>query len=189
MRTLVAAPSAERKKYAFPRWAAATSDYDRLVAVLDSEQGYAEYIRRFGVNVATYQDPPSPRRGYGELAIYGPRFNAAWRCILDNCDGYTHILALDSDVIPSGNILAVMEDEWSDDIFFLRHGVPWRSSAHEVGKGYETSCTMGSVEAWKTALGEVPDNATSTLYEWVGDPHRYPHRDIDIMELEHLDDR
>lgn len=186
MRTLVAAPVCKRKHYSLAHWAAATARYDRLVAV--SEPDYEEVIRRLGIPVVTYEAAVHHRRP-GVKAIYGPLFNAAWRAITSNADSFTHILALDSDVIPEGDILALMEEQYDPAFAFLRHAVPFRACYGRMSKGYETSCTMASVEDWKLALDKVETmGELTTLYEVVGDPNFFTHKDIDLMVLEHLDD-
>ena len=188
MRTLVAAPVCKRKDYSFARWAAATASYDRLVAVDADESDYGEVIRRLGILVVTYEAVEHPRRP-GPKAIYGPRFNYAWHAITDNAGDFTHILALDSDIIPEGDILALMEEHYDPAFAFLRHAVPFRECYGRMSKGYETSCTMASVEDWKRALAKVETmGELATLYEVVGDPNFFTHKDIDMMVLEHLDD-
>ena len=187
MKSLVVAPHTERKHYAFALWAAATDGYDRLIAIEAPEREYAEFIEhRYGVPTAVYQAEESPRR-QGRRRIYGPLFNAAWSALLSRAGGYTHLLALDTDVIPSGDILALMEAEYGDEAF-LRHGVPWRAEYSRSGKGYETSCTFASTEWWRAALAStLQAGGLSTLYGVVGDPDLFTHRDIDIMCLDHFE--
>lgn len=187
MKTLVAAAHAKHKDYSFARWAAATASYQRLLSLSTEDAIYARKMEPLGIRTVLYKHIPHPRRP-GKKAIYGPMFNQAWRAIVDNAEDYTHILSLDTDVIPSGDILSVMEDNYTEG--FLRHGVPWRGCYRRAGQyGYETSCTFASVDDWASALNEA-ENAgpLCTLYEIVGRNDLFKTRDILEMELEHLDD-
>lgn len=187
MRTLVASPHAEHKDYSFSRWAEATASYDRLLSFHVADSIYARKVQGKGIRTALYMCDPHPRRP-GRKAIYGPMYNAAWRAIVDNAEGYTHILSLDTDVIPGGDILSAMEAEY--DGGFLRHGVPWRAVYRRPGQyGYETSCTLASIEDWTAALDKAGSlGELCTLYEVVGNPHYFHHKDVLLMNLEHLDD-
>jgi hypothetical protein len=183
MNTLVAALHAKKKDYSFPRWEAATASYDRLLALETFEE---EYAKTLGVPYVLYEAEEHPRR-QGRHRICGPLYNSAWKALLGKVNGHTHILCLDIDVIPKGDILAVMESEYDGSFAFLRHGVPWRASYHRPGfKGYETSCTLGSVACWREALART--GGLTTLYGVVGDPDLFTHKDIDVLELEHLDE-
>jgi hypothetical protein len=189
VKTLVAAPAHSSKAYAFDRWAAATRPYPRLISVETDDYEMKALAEVHGVRWVEYEKIDYAKR-IGLNAIYGPLFNDAWRAILSDCKGYSHILALDTDVIPTGDILKVMEEEYTDDIMFLRHGVPWRSSYGRASdmKAYETSCTLGKVEDWRVALRRTDElGGLSTLYGVVGHPTMYPARNIYVMELEHVD--
>jgi hypothetical protein len=186
MRTLVAASHARVKDYAFEQWSAATASYHRLLAI---EEGEREYAESLGVPYVPFSPEENPRR-QGRHRICGPLFNQAWTAILSAAGGYTHILSLDTDVIPPCDILALMEPLYDDTFDFLRHGVPWRTAYHRPGAfAYETSCTLGSVAAWQAALDETYRRGElATLYGVVGDPDLFTHRDINLVQLTHLDD-
>jgi hypothetical protein len=144
MHTLVAAPIGRRKHYSLLRWVQATEAYNRLLVT--DEPDYAEELRTMGLPVVEYE-PKGDSRRPGANAMYGPAFNTAWHCILENTDGYSHVLGLDTDVIPEGDILSYMEENMTDGIDFLRHGVPWRGVYRRDGmRAYETSCTLAKVE-------------------------------------------
>ena len=188
MKSLVVALHTERKHYAFPLWVATTNGYERLLSLDADEREYAEFIeRRYGVPSVLYQPEDDPRR-QGRHRICGPLYNQAWTALLSKADGHTHLLCLDTDVIPSGDILALMEAEYGDEAF-LRHGVPWRAAYSRPGvKGYETSCTFASVQWWRAALASTYQaGGLATLYGTVGDPNLFTHRDIDTMYLDHFE--
>lgn len=187
MRTLVACPVAERKHYSFPLWAAATKAYDRLVVTEDED--YIDTIEGYGVPALLF-DPVSTFR-WGINAIYGPRHTEAWRTIVDNADGYTHILSLESDIIPPQNvdILSIMEENYSE-CDFLCHAYPWRYPGRVGLYVYETGCTLGSVEKWRDALNKTHEK--HGVYETVRCVDYFKNKDIHIVQLEHLgegDDR
>lgn len=181
MRSLVAAPAHSCKDYAIDKWAAATSQYDRLVAVDSEDVDYVKRLNDYGIRSVVYQKT--------EDTIYGPLFTKAWRTIVDNAEGYTHILSLDVDVIPSGDILKLMESQYDQRVSFLRHGVPWREVYRRKGCTYEMSCTFALVSDWERAV-EFSEKSEGKfrLYEIVGHPSFYTHKDIYLMELEHMDD-
>ncbi len=185
MKSLVAAPTCRRKGYSLRQWEAATGAYDRLLVTEDGL--WAQEVREMGIPCELFAPVSHPRR-QGRHAICGPLFNAAWEAILAGSEGFTHILALDTDVIPAGDILALMESRKGEEDF-LRHGVPWRSDYQRPGcLAHETSCTFGSVEAWRRALDlTYTRGPLATLYGTVGDPALFTHVDIDEMPLEHLD--
>jgi len=184
----VVAPHTERKHYAFPLWVAATQGYDRLLAIEYSEADYAKEIeQKYGVPCTLFEPEEHPRRG-GRHRICGPVYNQAWEAILSASSDHTYLLCLDTDVIPYGDILKVMQEAHTGG--FLRHGVPWRSTYQRPGfKAYETSCTFATRKLWREALDKTYQRGElATLYGTVGDPDLFPHQDIDIMALEHLDD-
>ena len=185
MRTLVAAPTCERKRDSFPLWTAATASYDRLVAVETQEREYAESL---GVPYVLFE-PVEHHRRQGRHRICGPLFNQAWEALLAGARGFTHVLSLDTDVIPSEDILAVMEANYGGTEDFLRHGVPWRSDYQRPGLcAYETSCTLGTVAAWRAALDVTYTRGElATLYGTVGDPNLFTHKDINLVALDHRD--
>jgi TorA maturation chaperone TorD len=187
MRTVVAAPFGANKAYALGRWAAATENYERLLVT--DELKAIPITSKYGIPTVLYESVENPRRP-GKNAIYGPKFNQAWEAILANTNGHTHVLALDTDVIPKGDILTAMEAEYDGTFAFLRHGVPWRSVYRRPEcLGYETSCTLATVEAWRAALDKAQElGPLCTLYEVVGNPNYFTHKDINLVELEHLDD-
>lgn len=179
--TTVAAPYHTRKRYCLDRWAAATSSYDRLLSVSDDDSMFDCAVR--GIPYVTFVEPVSHR--VGDKVIYGPHFNAAWWAILEEADDY--ILALDTDVIPSGDILRVMEENYTHG--FLCHGVPWREGYGRDGYAYETSCTFAAKADWRAALEQCEKERNHydeprNLYGMVRD---MPHTDVLLMELEHLD--
>jgi hypothetical protein len=181
--TLVAAPYHARKLYALDAWAAATSAYERLLSVCD--EGGAAHLAERGIPYVVYAEPKSHR--VGDKIIYGPHFNAAWQAIIENCDGHTHILSLDTDVIAPPDILEVMEAHYTGG--FLIHGVPWREGYLRPGKGYETSCALASVADWKASLARCERERNyydepRNLYGVVRD---MDHTDVDLVELVHLD--
>jgi hypothetical protein len=182
---LVAAPVGASKDYALDRWVAATNAYDRLLVTNEPE--YTDRIESLGVPWALYTYTPHPRR-QGRHAIHGPMYNAAWKAIIANATDYTHILSLESDVIPEGDILTVMEEQYDEG--FLRHGVPWRSVYRRPGNyAYENACTMATIEDWKAAVAKAESlGELSTVFEVVGHPDYFPHKDILVMKMEHLDD-
>lgn len=187
MKSLVASPHAEFKDYSFSRWAEATASYDRLLSFFIADSLYARKVQEMGIRVVFYDSVPESGRK-GRNAIYGPMYNVAWRTIVENAGDYTHILSLDTDVIPSGDILSAMEAEY--DGGFLRHGVPWRSCYRRPGLyTYENSCTFAAVEDWAAALDKADDlGPRCTLYEVVGHHDFLPHKDVMLMDIEHLDD-
>ena len=185
MRTLVAAPHTQRRHDAFVVWRAVTASYDRLLAIEEEEREYAESL---GVPCVLFTPVEHPRR-QGRHRICGPLFNQAWEAILSAAGGYTHILALDTDIIPHGDILAAMESEYDGSVAFVRHGVPWRAAYSRTGYAYETSCTLGSVADWRAALDKANElSELATLYGVVGDPDHFTHKDVLLLKLDHLDD-
>jgi len=180
MRTLVAAPSASRKHYAFDRWEAATRDYDRLLAI--DEPDYAERVEALGVPTVTYA--AISKRRLGNNAIYGPRFTEAWQAILGASEGYTHILSLESDVIPPEgyDILALMEKEYQPD--FTCHDYPWREG--RPGYAFEMGCTIFTRETLKRAIEVCPDE--QGMYCIVSNEDFFKRNRIHVVELEHLTD-
>lgn len=180
MNTLVAAPTSHRKHYSFHLWEQATRNYPRVMAV--NEKHYYEDIKDI-VPTLCFR-PVKFTHGH----IYGPRFNEAWQAIYDWARGhYTHILSLESDVIPPDgcDIVSVMESEWEDGLDFLCHGYPWRGSRGRDNLSYEFGCTMFSIEALQRALN-APDGVTG-IY---GCPNHdgWKRKKIDVVELRHLDE-
>ena len=188
MKSLVVAPHTERKHYALPLWVATTDGYERLLAIEADEREYAEFVEhRYGVPSVLFVPDEGPRR-QGRHRICGPLYNQAWTALLSKANGHTHVLSLDTDVIPSGDILALMEAEYGGEAF-LRHGVPWRAAYSRPGvNAYETSCTFASLQWWRAALASTLQvGGLATLYGTVGDPDLFTHRDIDIMCLDHFE--
>lgn len=189
MKTLVACPVAKRKHYSLPYWAAATSKwgYDRVVATCEPE--YISEIEKLEIPYVLHGIPEKGREGAN--AIYGPLFNEAWKAIMEIvADGYTHILSLESDVISEWDILDIMEEHYDGSVSFVRHGVPWRSIYRRPGGYcYETGCTLASLPDWKKAMSLVNEHGgMRTLYEVVGHPSWFTHKDIKVVELEHMDE-
>lgn len=187
MKTLVACPVAERKHYSFPMWAAATGGYDRLVVTEDED--YADTVEGYGVPVLLFE-PVSTFQRFAE-PIYGPRHTEAWRAIIDNAQGYTHILSLESDIIPPTgvDILSLMEEHYYD-CDFLCHAYPWRYPSRRGQYAYETGCTLSSVEKWREALEKTHEE--NGLYSTIRCQDYFKNKDIHIVQLEHLgegDDR
>lgn len=189
MNSVVAAPHTIRKHEEFECWAAATSGYDRLLALEASEASYAADIwGEWGIPYVLFEPVETPRR-QGRHRICGPLFNQAWSALLDGATGYSHVLSLDTDVVPDGDILGAMESAYDGSVCFLRHGVPWREAYHRPGQfAYETSCTFGSIEAWRAALDKVQElGGLATLYGVVGDPDLFTHEDVRLLTLHHLE--
>jgi hypothetical protein len=187
MRTLVAAPHGSKKRYSFPAWEAATRPYDRLVAMhSDDDPCYIEEVTG-QVPVVLFDRPPAPFNRQGRNAIYGPLFNEAWRTILGyahhHC--YSHVLSLETDVIPpeGTDILALMEEHHRGD--FLIHLYPWRASTGRATKADEMGCTLASVPIWRDVLERHPDDQLYGAFKT--DPDYHVTR-IDLVELAHLDD-
>lgn len=186
MDACVVALHSERRHYAFALWCAATQGYQRLLAIETTEAQYAHEVRhKYGVPVVLFNAVEHPRR-QGRHRICGPLYNQGWEALLEACEA-EYILCLDTDVIPAGDILALMQ-EHADGVDFVRHGVPWRKAYHRPGCAYETSCTYGSKRAWRAALDKTYTRGElATLYGTVGDPDLFTHKDIDIMHLDHLE--
>lgn len=188
MKSLVAAPAASRKHYSLPAWEEATRSYDRLLAI--SEPEYEPMVREMGIDTILFEVPETANR-WGDKAIYGTLFNAAWKAILEHSDGYTHILSLESDVVPikGVDILKLMEDEYDGSFQFLRHGVPWRAQYRaQGGYCYETGCCFASVDDWKAALELTPTiGPKETLYGVIGAPNYLTYKKVNITPLLHLD--
>lgn len=187
MDACVAALHTERRHYALPLWTAATQGYQRLLAIETNEKQYAHEVRfKYGIPVVLFEPVEHPRR-QGRHRICGPIFNQGWEALLEAIEA-DYILSLDTDVIPEGDILALMQKEHSGEDF-VRHGVPWRSDYHRPGFfAYETSCTYGSKRAWRAALDKTYTRGElATLYGTVGDPDLFTHKDINEMTLHHLD--
>lgn len=184
MRTLVAAPVAPRKDYSFQHWAAATAGYDRIVTTEYTD--YAKVCEQTGVPAVLFESPDDPRRK-GRHSMHGVKFNVAWQAILDSARGFTHILSLESDIIPVDcDIVALMEENYGPEDF-LCHLHPWRKEYHRpYVKVCEMGCTFGSVEVFKKAL-DYCFKTGRTLYGQVRD-EPFTHRDIEMVELIHLDD-
>jgi len=170
------------------RWAAATAHYDRLLVT--DEPDYEEVIRNLGVPVVLHEAAEHPTKT-GAMRVYGTLLNSAWKAIIENAEGYTHILSLESDVIPDGDIVSVMEEHYDPEYQFLRHGVPWRE-AYEKPPGrfsYELGCTLASVQDWKKALAKTDDVEPTKIYTVVGVAQAYglTAKNINVCQLEHLD--
>lgn len=179
MRTLVASPTGSAKAYCFEQWALATNGYDRLVAVCEPD--YKATAESLHVPVVMYKKPDD-RKG-----IYGPMFTAAWTAILARAWDYTHILSLETDVIPpfEWDILEIMEDEYKPD--FTAHGVPWRDCDRYAGRDtlcYEMGCTIFSVETLRRAIALCPSDRG--LYCVTSDAKHFRKHCIDVVELAHV---
>lgn len=193
MNTLVAAPTARRKAYSLEQWAAATKGHDRLLVT--EEDDFLEELGKYAP-ATSYEAPAynGPEIFRHEMA--GFRFNAAWDVIIRFAEvsGYSHVLSLESDVVPANgeDITAVMESQWDDNYDFLCHGYPYRESYNRPGqKCYEMGCTMARTETWRKALKSLPP--TGVLYWAVYQTKErnprlhFTHRKIDLVELQHLE--
>lgn len=186
MTTLVAAPIARCKDYSLALWAAATEGHPRLLAT--EETDYLGVIESHGIGAVHYTAPSTPDLTPFRHVMCSNRFNAAWQAILDNADPHTMVLSLESDVVPPQgvDIVALMEEHWDDALDFLIHLYPYRPSyKRRAGcKAFEMGCTLATTETWRRALRELP--ATGVLY-WAVYQEKYKSRQIDLVELEHLD--
>ncbi len=189
MRTLVAAPTTSRKRESFLEWAAATASYERLVVLDDDDADYADTLDMVGVHYIFFT-PSTDDKRKGPHRMCGPLFNEAWAALLARADDYTHVLSLDTDVLPPAycDIVALMENNYHD-CDFLIHGVPWRSIYKKSTRlAYETSCTFATVPIWRKALAlALEDTDNRQLYRTV----RYPCfrvREISLVNLEHRND-
>lgn len=181
MRTLVACACHSRKEYSFDLWEQATSSYHRVVALEKGDN--SRIIKRVKRMVDVVMFEPIGEFCFSDNPIYGDRFNEAYASILTKCGGYTHMLSLDSDVIPpkGSDILSVMESECDPEYDFIVHGVPWRNKNRKT-LAYETSCTLGSVEAWGKALSVCSKG--HNLYRAVRD---FKCKDFHSVDMQHLD--
>jgi hypothetical protein len=170
MHTLVACPIGTSKLYSLAQWRQATAGYPRLLAV-DTRDDCSEQLGDIPVVFYTGEDDPVGHLMRG-------KFNPAWRAIVAAAEGYTHILSLESDVIPPGDIdiLAIMEAAFTDGV--LHHAVPWGRSGSEYG--YEMGCTLAAVETWRELL-----KLKGPLYGTSRSP-TVPQYDINICELAHI---
>jgi hypothetical protein len=181
MHTLVACPFSKRKLYSLDEWEQATRGHARLMAVDEPE--VRKEVKKRGIKF-TYFNPVSDFRR-GKNAIYGPRFNEAWSAILENADGFTHILSLESDVIPPEgvDIVDLMEHNY-DGCDFLCHGYPWRYPSKLGGFAYETGCTIATVGKWREALEK--SHPLQGMYGTIRNIDLFTHKDVQLVELQHL---
>lgn len=194
MNTLTAAPIARKKLYSLERWAAATEGHDKLLVT--EEDDILEEIGKYAP-ATLYEKPPDPDISSIRHEMCSNRFNAAWEVIISfaEASGYTHILSLESDVIPPEgvDIVELMESQWDDTVDFLIHLYPWRPSYNRPGrKSYEMGCTMARTETWRKALDTMPP--TAVLYWCVYQtPEKNPkfhftNKRIDLVELQHVEE-
>jgi len=177
MRTVVACPVGKAKAYSLADWAAATVGYDRFMVT--DEVDFADEVEGdHGIPCYIYEAPPQQE---GVHPMYRARYNAAMRCILRHAEGRSHILSLESDVIPPEgcDILALMEEHYTKGL--LCHGYPWRAEYNRPYNGYEMGCTLGSVEEWASALMWAEANHQSVY----GAVRQVTHTDIDLVQLRH----
>lgn len=185
MDLLVASPVCLSKSYALDRWVEATDGHDRLLVT--DEPDFVPVIESYGIEARTYEGGDCYHVP-GRNRMSGPLLNRAWKCILKDCE-YTHVLALDVDVIPDGDIASAMAEEYRSGDRFLRHAVPYRAEYKRLINSYETSCTLASVEDWRWALwlADNLDERTS-IYVIVGhDEFMAGNRDVILMGLDHID--
>ena len=176
MWTAVACPVGLTKAYSLADWAAATAGYDRFMVT--DEEDTVDLVEDYGI--PCYLFPYLPKEE-GKHPMYRWRYNAAWAKVIEFSKGRTHILSLESDVIPPAgtDILALMEQHYSGG--FLCHGYPWRAEYNRPFNAYEMGCTLASIEDWQKAL----DWAEAHNQSVYGAPRQLPHTDIDIVELKH----
>ena len=191
MKTMVAAPICARKDYSLHRWAAATKGHDRLLAT--EEKSYVPVIESWDIPAVLYEPPPVQQSCFRHVMATN-RFNAAWKAIIDSANGHSHILSLESDVIPPEgvDIVQLMENNWTGEEDFLVHLYPYRESYGRPGqRAFEMGCTMAKTETWKHALETLPE--TAVLYWAVyqtkeSNPHyNFTNRRIEEVELQHLE--
>lgn len=193
MNTLTAAPTARKKAYSLEQWAAALRGHDRLLVT--EEDDFLEEMGKYAP-ATLYEKPTTPDISSMRHEMCSNRFNAAWEVIISFAEvsGYTHILSLESDVIPPEgvDIVRLMESQWDDKTDFLVHLYPYRKSYNRPDrKCYEMGCTMAKTETWRKALNGLPP--TGVLYWAVYQtPEKNPkfhftNRRIDLVDLQHLE--
>ena len=187
MDVLVACPISRRKGYSLHEWEQATKGHDRLMVT--EEPDYLPEIYKAGITALPYVSPPLPENWQDEFRheMCTPRFNAAWKTIIDHAGYHDFILSLESDVIPPEgvDIVELMVKAWDGSVDFLVHLYPYRASYNRPGKKcFEMGCTMASAQTWKRAMSELPENVP--LY-WAVYQEKYTNKRIDEVPLEHLD--
>lgn len=194
MKTLVAAPTARKKAYSLERWAAATKGHHRLLVT--EEEDFLDCIEDAGVIAAYYEKPPDPDMSSIRHEMCSNRFNAAWEKIISYAEmfDFTHILSLESDIIPPEgvDIVSLMESQWDETVDFLVHLYPYRPSYRRKGtKCYEMGCAMASTKTWRRALDTLPKDAVLywSVYQTpqMNPKYHFNIRRIDLAELQHLD--
>jgi hypothetical protein len=197
MKTLVACPIARHKLYSLELWAQATAAYDRLMVIDEAESDIAESIRQHGIEVLTYRSPEEDPR---DLELFHhpftpKKYNEAYRTIFDYADeqGFDYVLSLQSDNIPSDDVLEILEENWDEGVDFLIQLNPWRDSYGRPGnKGYEMGCTLARTATWKRALEELPEPGVPLYWgvyqtEVRNPNYHFTNKMIDAVQIKHLD--
>ena len=169
MKVVVACPVGRKRDYSLARWAEATQDYDRMVAIDDWD--YAARVHDMGLHVVRFPlaTPWIPTH-----------FNNAWRVLIAAAQEYDYILSLESDIIAPPDIVEVMFANHEAD--FTCHGYPFRPP--RVGTCHEMGCTLAERKTWEKAVETTP--AGVALYDWFRLGGKFTVNDIDVVELEHL---
>lgn len=191
MKTLVAAPICKSKLYSLPQWAAATQGHHRFLV---TEEPGLVWCLGHVAPVSTYDPPDLEGKLLGGHAFHIPRFNAAWEVIIQMAEmfDYTHILSLESDVIPPEgvDIVGLMESQMDDTIEFLVHLYPYRINTARTEKMFEMGCTMARTETWRRAIRDKPENMAlyQCPYQTVerNPKFHFKVKTIDLVPLQHI---